>query len=291
MSANVQNVPPEEVRENVPAGDTADESTDFDAGFDLDGSEAEDSSTSADDPQPGAGSEGAPFTGQEGAPPVDRPTTGPQAPPIYVPEQQEQPAPAPRPAVQTAPVEIPAEMKDEFEALKRLSPEAAALAQEDSPEGAQVRDRLSEVGAISAQDRAEILMVERRQTLRMQAEMHRAVEAQSRYMQELMQRDHAELLSMQEVEKALFMRDMRAWIEKKPYAQAKNMMYIFESGTDPRQVSGLITQYKNERDAASASRPKSSDATAAFVVPSKGSPVNPAGIGDKDDFDAGFNLP
>ena len=102
---------------------------------------------------------------EENTPPhFEEPPAG-QAVPQTEPAVQAQPA-APEPLPRDEPqqpktVEIPEGIKSEFAELEQLSPEAAAIAREDSPEGETLRKRLAEYGADNAMDRAELFMARR----------------------------------------------------------------------------------------------------------------------------------
>lgn len=192
-------------------------------------------------------------------------------------------------------VEAPEGIADELETLKKLNPAAAALALEDSPEGASIRARLEQYGAELAQDRAERVLWQREQDQqREQAEIHRmtqAREAHNAAFMSTLQRDHPDYMAMlndpaRRAEAAQYQQDVFGWIASKPYSEAAQLMEIARSGRDPAQVSALLTQFKSERG----EKPKRPDPTGALAVPGRGAPVAPAGVGDKDNFDAGWNL-
>lgn len=102
---------------------------------------------------------------EEGTPPSPEEPSAGQAVPQTEPAVRAQPA-APDPLPRDEPqqpktVEIPEGIKAEFSELEQLSPEAAAIAREDSPEGETLRKRLAEYGADNAMDRAELFMARR----------------------------------------------------------------------------------------------------------------------------------
>lgn len=192
--------------------------------------------------------------------------------------------------------EVPEEIADEFEALKRLNPQAAELALEDSPDGAGIRARLEQYGAEIAQDRAESILEKREFAIRAEqadAERNRqAVEAHNRRFMNVLRRDHPEYTAMltdprRQVEAAKTMQEIYAWIGAKPYAEAEPLMRIAREGRDPEQVSALLTRFYSERNGASTKRP---GPEGAFAVPSRGAASAPSGSEDADDFEAGFNL-
>ncbi len=61
-------------------------------------------------------------------------------------------------------------------------------------------------------------------------------------------------------------------------------MQIAQKG-NANQVLQLIEKFENEKGGR-----KRADPTGALAVPGRGAPMAPAGIGDKDDLDAGWNL-
>lgn len=194
-------------------------------------------------------------------------------------------------------IEVPEELADELEALKQLNPQAAEVAQEDSPEGESVRRRLAELGALAAQDRAENILERRERAKRAeQAEAERnrqAIEAHNRRFMSVLQHDHPDYTAMladptRKLEAARYMEDVLAWISAKPYAEAAPLMEIARHGRNPEQVSALLTQYRQERGKAA---PRKSGPEGAFAVPARGAASAPSGDeGNADDFDAGFNL-
>lgn len=213
----------------------------------------------------------------------------------YEPEPTPQSAPQPTPdhaPVKT--VEVPEEIADELKTLKTLNPDAAALALEDSPEGASVRARLEQYGAELAQDRAEQVLYQRQQAqARREAETARfeqARDAHNAAFKAMFARDHPDYAAMladpgRKAEAAKYQQDVFDWIAAKPYAEADELMQIAKSGRDPSQVSALLTRFERERRGGR----KQPDPTGALAVPGRGAPVAPTGVGDKDDFDAGWN--
>lgn len=200
--------------------------------------------------------------------------------------QEEQPAQEitiqPQPEVPKL-EKVPEEIRTEFEELKQLSPEAAALALEDSPEGERLRKRLVDSGADSALDRAEIILDRRQRAQAEEQARQQALEAYNRNFRGVLEHDHPELFDP--ARNTSLLQDIRSWIENKPYAEAAPLMQVYMAGRDPHQVSALVSRFKQERTTA-----KAPDPTKAFAVPGRGAPIAPPGIGDKDDFEAGFNL-
>ncbi len=227
---------------------------------------------------------------------VDTPemvSASPQVNPIppYTPPPTPQLPPEPVPV---STVEVPDEIADELETLKTLNPDAAALALEDSPEGAIVRARLEQYGAELAQDRAEQVLYQRRQAQALReaetARFEQAREAHNAAFKAMFERDHPEYAAMladpaRKAEAARYQQEVFDWIAAKPYAEAAGLMQIAKSGRDPSQVSALLTAFERERRTGR----KQPDPTGALAVPGRGAPVAPTGIGDKDDFDAGWN--
>lgn len=231
-----------------------------------------------------------------------------QQPDIPQVQQQKPYAPQENIQEQKRTVEIPAEIKDEWAVLQRQSPEAAALAVEDSVEGEQVRQRLSEFGATVAFDRAEVVLERRKRAVlekqREDIQNQRLVEEHNRYFTSVLQREHPEYLAMMQdharrAEAQATVNDIFAWIGSKPYSEGEKLMPIARSGRDPMAISALLSQYERERNVKIGSRVAEQqrqqakprvDPTGAMAVPSRGASVMPTGIGDKDSFDAGWEL-
>lgn len=186
-------------------------------------------------------------------------------------------------------VEIPEEIKLEFAELEQLSPEAAAIARENSPEGETLRKRLAEYGADNALDRAELFMARREREAAAARQQAGMVEAANRNFVAVIRQAHPDLFeaSRSKADNERFQADMQAWIEQKPYAEAAPLMETFLHGRDPYAVAELITRFKNERQAP---QKKRANPDGAFAVPRRGAPVVPQGVGSKDDFDAGWNI-
>lgn len=191
-------------------------------------------------------------------------------------------------------IEVPEHLADELATLKKLNPAAAELALEDSAEGERLRSRMEEFGAEMALDRAEMVLDKRnRETAAHQADVARQqqaiVEHNNRFMATL-QREHPEYAAMitdpaRREEAVKKQNEIMGWISAKPYAEGARLMKIAQEARDPNEVCALITQFESERQA----KPKQADPTGALAVPGRGAPTAPAGIGDKDDFDAGWN--
>ncbi len=188
---------------------------------------------------------------------------------------------------------VPDEIADEFESLKKLNPAAAELAMEDSPEGASIRARLEQYGAELAQDRAETLLYQRAQRTAEQ-EARRTMQEQARAahnaaFKAMFERDHPEYAAMmndpgRRAEAVQYQQSIFDWIAAKPYSEAAELMEIAKNGRDPEQVSALITRFEREKGVT-----RRADPTGALAVPGRGAPIAPTGVGDKDDFDAGWN--
>lgn len=224
-------------------------------------------------------------------PSPEEPSAG-QAVPQPEPAVQAQPA-VPEPQTREEPqppktVEIPEGIKSEFAELEQLSPEAAAIAREDSPEGETLRKRLAEYGADNAMDRAELFMA-RREREAFAAQQAGMAEAANRNFVAVVRQAHPDIFeaSRSKADNERFQADMQAWIEQKPYAEAAPLMDVFLHGRDPHAVAELITRFKNERQAPQKAR---TNPDGAFAVPRRGAPVVPQGVGSKDDFDAGWNI-
>lgn len=287
---------------------------DFDAGFDTgldDGGESNPAGEPGELP-----ANGKPEEGEEGERPADAPDEGGNPPQedaarivqqsgdSFSPEpagERRRPKAEPKeweaPAPEVKRIEAPEEIAGELEELKRLNPAAAELALEDSPEGESIRARLTEYGALGAQDRAENILEKRERAARAErAEQERnrqAMEAHNQRFMTVLRREHPDYTALltdpaRKVEAAKAMQDIFAWISAKPYAEAAPLMEIAQRGRDPEQVSALITRYKHERGK---SAPRKARPEGAYAVPGRGAASAPSGDdGNADDFDAGFNL-
>lgn len=191
-----------------------------------------------------------------------------------------------------ATVELPEELAQEFERLKRMDPAAAAVALEDSPDGQATRVRLEQYGAELAHDHAGLVLMQRQReserALLREERARQAVQERQRQFMEVMRREHPDfhaLLAGDDLAAQMrFSRDVRSWIEAKPYAEAAPLMEIYSRSSDPYEVGRLLTQFRNER------RARRPDPAGALAVPGRGGTVAPAGIGDTDDFHAGLTL-
>lgn len=179
--------------------------------------------------------------------------------------------------------DVPEEIRAEFGKLREMSPQAAAMALEDTPEGEALRRRLRDLGADSALDRAELVQDRRQRAQAEEQARQQALEAYNRNFRVVLEQDHPELFDP--ARNTSLLQDIRSWIENKPYTEAAPLMQVYMAGRDPHQVSALVSRFKQERTTA-----KAPDPTKAFAVPGRGAPIAPPGIGDKDDFEAGFNL-
>ena len=296
-----------QVNEDNPQGTSAveDDEALFAEGFNLgddDGESAEDRQGN-DQQQEDDSSEKAPAANQEQQSDADN-TAAKEEVQHEQPAQPAPPMPAQQPYQQierpqaSEPakplIEVPEHLVDELANLKKLNPAAAELALEDSPEGERLRSRMEEYGAEMALDRAEIVLDKRnRETAAHQAEVARQqqtiAEHNNRFMATL-QREHPEYAAMitdpaRREEAVKKQNEIMGWISAKPYAEGARLMKIAQEARDPNEVCALITQFESERQA----KPKQADPTGALAVPGRGAPTAPAGIGDKDDFDAGWN--
>jgi hypothetical protein len=224
-----------------------------------------------------------PATHQVAPPQPAMPDQLPHTPPQQ-PARPQEPESAPK-------IEAPEEMADELESLKTLTPQAAELALEDSPEGASIRARLEQFGAELAQDRAEQILQRRALDRADEDRAERARQAHNANFRTILENEHPNYVAMlddpaRRSDAALYQQSIFDWIAAKPYAEAVNLMEIARNGRDPRQVSALISQFERERAGGQAKRP---DPTGALAVPGRGAPVAPSGVGGLDDFDAGFD--
>lgn len=242
-----------------------------------------------EDPHHEAAPQGVPAGTEapEAAPMPQEPPAPPSAGTPQQTEEEEKAAPA-----QPAAVKLPEELQAEYERLQEMDPEAAKMALEDSPAGQAVRHRLEQYGAELAYDHASLVMMRRqqdteRETMR-QEQARQAVTARQQHFLQVMKQDHPDFHALltggDQAAQMRFRNDVLQWIQAKPYAEAAPLMDIFTNSQDPQEVGSLLAKFKNERNAR---RP---DPTGALAVPGRGGTVAPAGIGDKDDFDAGLSL-
>ena len=293
---------------------------DFDAGFDMD-DEAKDTPSHSEPEQP-QGQQAAQEHPQQEVPPMAQ-QTSPQ--PMSEPQQQmQQPLPQSLPPRQPTPsaiqerepvvppaprqapntdqlIEIPEQYHEELERLKKKSPEAAALAQENSLEGEQVRDLLQEYGASVAYESARTTLIQRNRAVqeqnKEQQRIQEAVQRQNAYFTDMLQREQPAYLQLCQDKNRrpeALIKDIFDWIGSKPYAEGARLMPIAQGSRNPHEISALLNQYQKERNVKIGQPRQPStrrgDPTGAIAVPSRGAPVAPAGIGDQDSFDAGWNL-
>jgi hypothetical protein len=125
------------------------------------------------------------------------------------------------------------------------------------------------------------------------AREQQALDAHNRAFLGTLKREAPDYFSMitnptRQAEAKRYFQEVYGWIASKPYAEAAPLMEIARAGCDAVKVADLIKRFESERKARpAASQP---DPTAALAVPSKGLHIAPSGIGDKDSFDAGFEL-
>jgi hypothetical protein len=275
--------------EQLPPTNDDSQDDDFDAGFDLASGD-----TADDDAADDAGVKQA----------ADSSVAAQEQPGAVSPPAQ--PA-APAPAAASAPIrdteppkqiaKIDEHLQDEFERLQKMSPRSAALAMEDSADGETIRQRLESVGAESADDKAAVIMMQRERHAQAMAQEQQDIEAHNRMFTGTLQKEVPNYYSMitdpnRKVEALAYFEEVYAWIDSKPYAEGAQLMETAQAGRDPAKVADLIKRFESERKpgpeaAAAASKP---DPTGALAVPSRGGHVAPSGIGDKDSFDAGFEL-
>lgn len=187
--------------------------------------------------------------------------------------------------------EVPENIRAEWDNLRHLSPEAARLALEDSPEGARLRSRLELYGADLTMDRAERVL-ELRERARMEAaSSRRAVEEHNRNFYATLDSrvpDYAAMMRdpARAGELRAYQQEVIRWIESKPYGEGARLMRIAQYGKDAGEVAGLLESFARERQ-----RARTPDPGGALAVPGRRGPaVAPAGLGDRDDWDAGFRL-
>lgn len=181
----------------------------------------------------------------------------------------------------------PENISNEYEELKKLNPEAAKLAMEDSPDGEIIRKRLETYGAEYAQDKAESVLEKRRAIFAQEQEQRAKIEEHNRMFRETVRKRNPEYYAMitdgtRQEEAQRYFSGVFNWIENLPYRDARRLMEIARSGRDANQVCDLIERYEREKG-----RP---DPTGAYAVPGRGAALAGAGIGDKNDMDAGWDL-
>lgn len=239
----------------------------FDEGFELEGGEPERPEPEKEE-QP---TETVPETVPESLPPEEEPPAF-EAPP----EQPRQ--------LEKAPDAIAGELEN----LRKLNPDAAALALEDSAEGEAIRRRLEIYGVEQAQDRAEMTLYRRSREAERQRAAQARIEAANRDFAATLRRGAPAYFDLmndpnRRSEAERYIRDVESWIESRPYREGLELMEIRRRGS-AGQVCDLIRRF----EAAKSGRKK--DAAAMFAAPSRGAPAAPHGIGDENDFDAGWDL-
>jgi hypothetical protein len=297
--------------QGMPPADTqqVDVLDEFNAGFDL----AHEAATTNDAPEGIPGETGkheheqkedsaaapesaaVPESGGQAPPQNAEQAAAPQYAPPLPPQQHA--APVQQPPPQPRVVEIGDELKEEFERLHKLNPQAAALAREDTPEGEAIRQRLETVGAESAEDKAALVLMQRAHLAQEAAQQQQAIDAHNRHFMGALQREVPEYHKMlagaetdpnRKAELNAYSQEILAWINSKPYAEGAQLMHTATSERDPAKVADLIKRFESERKAkAAAVQP---DPTGALAVPSKGSHIASPAVGNKDDFDGGFEL-
>lgn len=187
--------------------------------------------------------------------------------------------------------EVPQNLAAEIEELRKLNPQAAEIALEDTPDGESIRRRLETHGADIALDRAEMLLDSRARSERQYHEQQARIDAHNRRFRETIQRQNPEYYALisdpgRRAEADRYCRKVMEWIESKPFREARGLMEIARHGRDANQICQLISRFESEtRD-----NGRQPDYTGALAVPGRGATTAPTGIGDKDDFDAGWDL-
>lgn len=255
MSEEINNTEPETEPEEEFAAE-------FDEGFDLEATQDEEKSHATEQPAN-----------------ANEPASQPEPQQSPVPEITQQPEPAPEAHGKIA--SVPESIADEYEQLKKLNPNAAELALEDSAEGEAIRRRLENYGAEQAQDRAEMTLYKRHQA-QATAQAYRRANA------EIIKNGVPDFFAMmndpkRSAEKDQYLGSLQNWIGSKSFKEGAELMQIYTNGR-PEQVCELIKRFENEKSG------RKADALAMQAVPSRGAPTAPTGIGDKNDFDAGWNL-
>lgn len=202
-----------------------------------------------------------------------------------VPPQPAQPQPEEPKKIEA----VPENIREEFEELKTLNPKAAELALEDSPEGEAIRKRMASYGVEAAQDRAEVVLDRREAEVEKARAQQSAVEAYNKRYMETIRQGNPEYFSLindpkRKAEASQYFNSISDWIQSKPYKEAQPLLQIAQKG-NADQVLQLIAKFESEKGGR-----KRADPTGALAVPGRGAPMAPAGIGDKDDLDAGWNL-
>ena len=228
---------------------------------------------------------------EEYVPPQD---TTPPAPPL--PLEEPDGRGTPETATQAAPPvrmleAVPDDIAEELENLRRINPDAARLALEDSPEGESIRSRLESYGADLAMDKAERIMEQRERARHEEMRSRQAVEEHNRrFFATLDSRvpDYAAMMRDpgRAEELRAYQQELFRWIESKPYAEGARLMRVAQTGTNAEEVADLLSRFDAERN-----KTRTPDPGGALAVPGRRGPaVAPAGIGDKNDWDAGFRM-
>ena len=189
---------------------------------------------------------------EEYVPPQD---TTPPAPPL--PLEEPDGRGTPETATQAAPPvrmleAVPDDIAEELENLRRINPDAARLALEDSPEGESIRSRLESYGADLAMDKAERIMEQRERARHEEMRSRQAVEEHNRrFFATLDSRvpDYAAMMRDpgRAEELRAYQQELFRWIESKPYAEGARLMRVAQTGTNaearplPRRASETRT--------------------------------------------------
>lgn len=200
-----------------------------------------------------------------------------------------QAAPAEQPAVA-----VPEDIREDLEALTKRDPRLAALALEDSQDGARLRKALADYGVDYAEERADVVRLRREldsKVAAVESTTQQAVRTNAvQTFYATIGAKHPDWVSLatdpqRSHEHEQYMHAVRAWAEAKPYAEGARLFAIMNQGT-PTEVIELLDRYKSETRTSTQTRRSGADD--ALAVPSRSAPP-PAGtrVG-KDDFDAAF---
>ncbi len=155
--------------------------------------------------------------------------------------------------------DIPPEIKEDVALFEKDFPEYSKLIHESGPDGERLRKRLKDVGpevtaamaeGISARRIADERFARLEQDKiqeRAAVERQQAADYQDRLLGEV-PREYAELRTSEEkaAELEKYHRDLREWVENKPYREARQLEWTFKECKDPRTVAAALKQFQNE---------------------------------------------
>lgn len=278
--------------------DSASFDSEFDAGFNINADEEERTE------DPGSAGDTERSEAPEGADTQERTVTEN----YYIPPEQTYPVPDEQEAQQTVQsqqqiqpqqkktvslVEIDEDLKSEFEELKKINRDSAYLATTDTPLGQRLRKILNENGAemadLLAQRELDRYRTSERIKQQQYADQRAQIESRNREYFSTLQKEAPELYTLlkdpnKKKELGEYHKQIFDWINAKPYKEGVEYMRIAQNG-NAHEVAMMLNQMKKER--ASSRR---NDPTGAIAVPNRGNSVPPPNIGDKDSFDAGWNI-